>query len=804
MDTEEDEYNVVRKKSPKKMKRKKRKKKRNESPPSDFTDDNGSDDGGGRRKGGRLRLHWRRKKKKGGKKKKKKKKKRKKSKKKKKDADDDDDVSTDDFSSGGGDSGDGGDSDAADSAGSQSPRSSSPRTRSPRSSPGSSPGSLSSRRLKRSDSFGDGDMGGSMAGDFPDPNKYSGWGPPPGEKTLTSSCINPGGAYIRPPQSRCLDITVFRKTINRDQFTAIRWYESATHIEAYDKQHVVVIVTETNLFLGQHTQGSGGNPGSPVAIGLETVVKIARVPERVELFIDEKVNETTQTIEIEYKKSRRDRISYVVLCAWEVNTQLFFHLTQAWLNLRARMALPGIRISVTSANEAPMRELYMQAEEDILRAQPPPSNGRVQLLRELAHGAIHNRELRLWCFQTGRLWKFMLMEVRKMQPLSHSTIKASDRARELEYVHALYATLHAVVFNSEMVGRRLNMLHPTPFDFGEMLSLLAMDFGRKAAKAAAELKFHRERAWKSGHIHEHHHRRHLEGGGAPGGGGGGGGAGGSPGHGHGHGHAGGHGHSHGHGGGFKKSPRATDYIRMMQTGQDIHSLLVAEGGAVSPSQKLRGRRGSLVAGVAAAQGQWGGSTLSVRGGVMGRHGPGGEIEALSSSSDDDSDDDGRDEDDSDDEDALGRHSMRESVEEKTWLAEITDAQVQLLVEMQHLIKQGKLCNVGGVPLSLASTMVKYPGFRRRVRAYVKRLVHWLDHAEDGASSLVLFSYCKLVHSLVMDSFEFRDILVADCAEELQYHLSKGQWAKKLNLDIFFSTLCKDLLTQINEMVVRYR
>ena len=58
-------------------------------------------------------------------------------------------------------------------------------------------------------------------------------------------------------------------------------------------------------------------------------------------------------------------------------------------------------------------------------------------------------------------------------------------------------------------------------------------------------------------------------------------------------------------------------------------------------------------------------------------------------------------------------------------------------------------------------------FRRRVRAYVKRLVHWLDHAKDEASSLVLYFYCTLVHSLVMDSFEFRDILVADCAEELQ-------------------------------------
>ena len=144
--------------------------------------------------------------------------------------------------------------------------------------------------------------------------------------------------------------------------------------------------------------------------------------------------------------------------------------------------------------------------------------------------------------------------------------------------------------------------------------------------------------------------------------------------------------------------------------------------------------------------------------------------------------------------------MRESLEEKTWLEEIADAQVQLLVEMQNLIKQGKLCNIGGVPLSLASTMVKYPGFRRRVRAYVKRLVHWLDHAKDEASSLVLYFYCTLVHSLVMDSFEFRDILVADCAEELQYHLRKGKVVEKLNLDLFFNTLSKEKLEQIIEMV----
>ena len=82
-----------------------------------------------------------------------------------------------------------------------------------------------------------------------------------------------------------------------------------------------------------------GDNTVPVAIGFESVEKIARVPERVELFIDEKVNEITQTIEIEYRRSRQERISYVVLCAWEVNTQLYFHLTQAWLNLRARMAL---------------------------------------------------------------------------------------------------------------------------------------------------------------------------------------------------------------------------------------------------------------------------------------------------------------------------------------------------------------------------------------------------------------------------------------------------------------------------------
>ena len=274
-----------------------------------------------------------------------------------------------------------------------------------------------------------------------------------------------------------VDINMFRGVINEEQLAAVRWFESATLLKpSGKKKHVIVIITETNVFVGKHPQLTKGIATRPSHIGLENVTCISRIPDRVNFFVDDKMNEITQKVKIGYRPSRRAPSSFVVLCAWEATSRLFFHLKQAWINMMARLALPGIDISIAVQNGRPVRELYLESVSEMMLAPPLPYLKRSGLLYELSHGAVHSRELRKWCFQHGKLWKHCLREIEGMRATFADRASESLRRQQLIYVHALHVILHAIIFNSEMLSGCMHFLNPTPYSFGEMLCILTVDY----------------------------------------------------------------------------------------------------------------------------------------------------------------------------------------------------------------------------------------------------------------------------------------------------------------------------------------
>ena len=53
----------------------------------------------------------------------------------------------------------------------------------------------------------------------------------------------------------------------------------------------------------------------------------------------------------------------------------------------------------------------------------------------------------------------------------------------------MLTTIHAALFNSETLDRRLNMLVPVPHTFSGMIEILTLDYGKRAAaNAASELQ----------------------------------------------------------------------------------------------------------------------------------------------------------------------------------------------------------------------------------------------------------------------------------------------------------------------------
>ena len=152
--------------------------------------------------------------------------------------------------------------------------------------------------------------------------------------------------------------------------------------------------------------------------------------------------------------------------------------------------MQGLPISISmEGDERDVRRLYSEVEDEILECTIHGNISNSQdcgsLLAELSEALLQDRQVKSLFFDSGRLLRFLLKNLALLQ----ANDPKIDRECQLRLVIAMLTTLHAALFNSETLDRRLNMLVPVPHTFSGMIEILTLDYGKRAAaNAASELQ----------------------------------------------------------------------------------------------------------------------------------------------------------------------------------------------------------------------------------------------------------------------------------------------------------------------------
>ena len=152
--------------------------------------------------------------------------------------------------------------------------------------------------------------------------------------------------------------------------------------------------------------------------------------------------------------------------------------------------MQGLPISISmEGDERDVRRLYSEVEDEILDCNIHGNIANSQacgaLLAELSEALLQDRQVKSLFFDSGRLLRYILKNLALLQ----ANDPKIDREYQLRLVIAMLTTLHAALFNSETLDRRLNMLVPVPHTFSGMIEILTLDYGKRAAaNAATELQ----------------------------------------------------------------------------------------------------------------------------------------------------------------------------------------------------------------------------------------------------------------------------------------------------------------------------
>ncbi|CAK8994607.1 Uncharacterized protein SCF082_LOCUS3998 [Durusdinium trenchii] len=527
-----------------------------------------------------------------------------------------------------------------------------------------------------------------------------------------------------------------RQALGEAEFNSLRYYESAAEVvrneedeKVCKKFHRFVLLTEATLFVldvskKEASRNIWKGEGAHEPIGLQHVISVQPLTKRSEIFAEDDRNKTVRHFEVAYQqldKNRRPQWHQLELAAWEPGSLLLSQISSAWMNLMIRRSL-HIDISThLEESKSLMFDLYQEISEDIMRHAVEEPDRLLESVGELASAALQDRELKRLFFTMPALMHHLLgeLEVNRVPPNAQDTMIRSrgqraqqgpvfeSRSSQLEYVHAILHLFHCMIFNSQTVLERSNLLTPSPLRFADLLEVLSIQYD----DAAVERELARREA----------QRRRCENLGAD-----------------------------GDTEGDDEDEFAVDGGELDDLGEDPYALTLESAGALELDTLVE----------------------SVRRGIGSPH-------------------------------KMVRHQRRPEggadATSRELLSMIGECQVAILLEMEDFIAlaiaQGRSRAV--VSETLAHQLSKTgPEFNRfALMRIVNRLVHLIDawgllastesdtkkgkSMDWGSLAVRIYHHCKLLHTLILGSYEMLEHILDNNEEELRYYLFKDQFVGKL-------------------------
>lgn len=259
---------------------------------------------------------------------------------------------------------------------------------------------------------------------------------------------------------------------------------------------------------------------------LKDIISVTSLQKRSEIFVEDEINKTVRHFEICYLVGKKRRS--VELAAWEKGSLLLNQIESAWTSLLIRLCT-GVPIEVRldpDGSESLMHDLYMDISADIMSRQTSNSEAVLQSINELADAALHDRELKRLFFTIPGLLQHLLNELQANRlpprgrtsnltqdadkndaafianvglvvgvPIACGKVSFQNRFQQLVYVCAILRLFHCMLFNSQTVVDRSNVLTPNPLTFVELLQTLSIQYDAQGVtRVLHHLQTARERA----------------------------------------------------------------------------------------------------------------------------------------------------------------------------------------------------------------------------------------------------------------------------------------------------------------------
>jgi len=287
----------------------------------------------------------------------------------------------------------------------------------------------------------------------------------------------------------------FRKILGKQVFESLRYFETAAEVESNAdddtvlwKAHRFVIITEELLFVlkasrRELSRDIWKGEGAHEPIKLENILSITPLPKRSEIFLTEAINEVVQHFKVLYffVNANGDQEKRLLeLAAWESGSLLVNQLQTAWINLQIRRCIDvAVQVDLgAETSQSLICDLYNEVCQDILHSRS--HKARLESLNELAEAALQDRLLKTLFFANSTLLQHLLAELLK----NHLPRSGRSRLQQLEFVAAIYRLIHSMIFNSQMIAERSNLLSPAPLHFQDFLEICTLQFDVKAMKRA--------------------------------------------------------------------------------------------------------------------------------------------------------------------------------------------------------------------------------------------------------------------------------------------------------------------------------
>ena len=313
-------------------------------------------------------------------------------------------------------------------------------------------------------------------------------GHPKSTSDLSASALSTPHFPRHPP--KWSDIRRYRRVIPEAAYITLRHYETIVVIDSHSgkKDHRILSLSEDRFYILEHKKY---HQVCPLPVLLKDIIRIDRLDGKHQsVFRNQRLDQMTQHIKIGLnRKEEKGQRDYIELFTWETESKLLWHLKRAWYTYSVRF-MQGIPISISmQGDEADVKRLYNDIEDEIIECQPHGNKMEAQacgeLLHELTEALLQDRQVKSMFFDSGKLLRYILKNLALLQ----ANDSAITRNSQLRLVIAMLTTIHAALFNSETLDRRLNMLVPVPHSFSGMVEILTLNYGKRAAsKASKELQ----------------------------------------------------------------------------------------------------------------------------------------------------------------------------------------------------------------------------------------------------------------------------------------------------------------------------